>query len=476
MLMRVRGAGSALLIAAGPLVWAASTPGHVMPRGPTLVRDEPFPDFGTKCPGHGADSLPFQLVIPGEITNVPEYHDCQRFVRRHNLQPSSYDSLFAIFASQNAERLMDSLRALECGPQVKLSAVDTAPVLRTVRGNPSDPRLTYLGGGRDLPNATIVTPNFTRPTDCRAARNARHNSVGIAFAEIVSWGGTDARLGIAPNFNCLYLYDTAALKAFMRPVGHDEKKCLEPINPEVAVGTKLQVRAIHRAGLRREDAPPVARWDTDPQTGALYVGLYCDGKWCEVGRGVLTSSAQYVSESEDRIRRRVVEVKGWYDEQRLAQKGLDGKLVPSLVKGTMFPDPDLDGYTEDSFAPGVWLPAATVVISQAHDKYKSSLNLEPPGVPLGNTQIFLCREKTSDSARCLPAGETTPTCKMPDMNPTEKWFSRIVSGSGDVRYRCVHRYAHPGLHRPIPGTVRWAWFEDDEGGWIRCPAGCCYPN
>ena len=40
--------------------------------------------------------------------------------------------------------------------------------------------------------------------------------------------------------------------------------------------------------------------------------------------------------------RRVFEIKGWYDEQRLGQLDVNGKLIPAAFKGTIIADPGLD--------------------------------------------------------------------------------------------------------------------------------------
>lgn len=414
-----------------------------------------------KCPGHGKDSFP-QLVLPAEITNVPEYNDCQRFI----IGPS-YDSIYAVFVASNAASAITRLKALECLSSARLSNGEPAPRRSDREGVRLSPLYSSKGTPADT-SAVMDNPNFTRSLDCRGKPGQQWNSVGISVAEIVSLGGIYAPLGIKPKFNCLYIFDSAALKAIMRPVDADEKLCLEVVDPATVQGTPLLVRATSRAGLGPDDYPPVARWDTDPKTRHLYISMICGEKWCEVGQQGLTSSQQYSSTSPDPVERRVVEVKGWYDEQRLA-KIEGGKAVPSDSLGTMIPESALHGYQPEDFLTDVlWRRAAKLVIRQKLQKYKDDLNLDrSTGLQRWN-QGWLC---TGSLERCIPEADqpTVQSC-------TSGWFGRILSADGDTRYKCVKMHPHEGLSFPVPGTVRWAWYDRDEGGWIRCPGGCCYPS
>lgn len=434
--------------------------------GPNVVINPPptpgvWGSIPQKCPGHGSDSFP-SLVLPGEVTNVPEYNDCQRFI-----VGQSYDSIYAVFVAHNAASAINRLKALECRPSLTLSDGGVAP--RRPRSGPLSPSPLYASRGSPGDTSLVLdTPTFTRAPDCRTDSTKQWNSVGISVAEIVSLGGTYAPLGIKPKFNCLYIFDSAALKAIMRPVDEDEKLCLEVVDPATIVGTPLMVRASSRAGLGPEDYPPVARWDTDPQTGRLYVSMICGEKWCEVGETGLTSSVQYTSDSPDPSERRVVEVKGWYDEQRLARiEG--GVAVPSRAVGTMIPESGLDGYTPEDFTTDVlWRRAARLVISDTVSKYKTDLNLDrTAGIQQWN-QAWLC---AGSLQRCIPTADqpTVSAC-------TGGWFAKVLSYGGQTMYKCVKMHPHEGLSTPIPGTVRWAWYDTDEGGWIRCPVGCCYPS
>jgi hypothetical protein len=50
-----------------------------------------------------------------------------------------------------------------------------------------------------------------------------------------------------------------------------------------------------------------------------------------------------------------------------------------------------------------------------------------------------------------------------------------VKSGGSPMYHCITRYDVPIDSHGIatPGTTRWRWMANDEGGWFRCLYGCC---
>ena len=158
-------------------------------------------------------------------------------------------------------------------------------------------------------------------------------------------------------------------------------------------------------------------------------------------------------------------VKGWYDEQYLAE-GTTGDLKPMRVRGTAFPHPLLDRMNNETMFAGKWKPVSYLVLDgDPGVKYKTRLNLEQ-----GRNTVYYCFGAFS---ACEPTGVSEPPC------PTEadhKWWAKIESGqTHDVKYYCVTRRTHPNGNE-IPGAVRWRWDEDDEKLWVRCPQGCCTVN
>jgi hypothetical protein len=262
--------------------------------------------------------------------------------------------------------------------------------------------------------------------------------------------------------------------------------------------------------LDNSDVPVVARWEWDKARSVAYIGLWCGGAWCFVGDGSETPSSVYTTVAatpgpldlpafatsppdlllpgkKAKIKRRVTEVWGWFDQQHLAvPQVVVGKFQPALLVGTAFPHPALPYYSEADFA-GKWQPTGFVSLSEPNLHYKSKLNFisAPTAATLDArrlTRIYTCR------GTCTGVPDTLiSTCKWPTddpmqphppANPADRWWSKIVSSSGTV-YKCVIHRVHPNLQddqgQPIevPGTVRWRWMWNDETTWKRCGSACC---
>ena len=275
-----------------------------------------------------------------------------------------------------------------------------------------------------------------------------------ASATILNYDLPYQPLRIEKGISCLYLYSLNAVwQARIVPVKSDQA-CLQPMDP-AGPGADLRVDVL--AGAPGIDIPPVARWDWDVAVGQHYIGIRCGTRWCEVynpSQPSLKSSASYQGS-------RLVAAKGWYDEQYLAvPQGPD--LVPGAALGTIFPVGDLAGAVEANFDK-IWRQVALVSLSSASAEYKAKFNFVVGPAPHGQSAISLCR---GDVQSCLPAAATVNECD----NQSDPWWAKIVSGA-ETRYRCVIRRQHPGVS--IPGAARWRWKVEDEGGWVRCPNGCC---
>jgi hypothetical protein len=145
-------------------------------------------------------------------------------------------------------------------------------------------------------------------------------------------------LGIDSGFNCLYLYNPPQWKAKMVPVSGQKDCSRENIDPALVQGTGLQVRETMASGRSNADYPPVARWDVDAY-GKYFIGIKCLAAWCEIGTD-FGASPDYHG---DRTR----EIKGWYDEQYLSVRTANYPSWPTAIRGTAFPDPLLDRYTQE---------------------------------------------------------------------------------------------------------------------------------
>jgi hypothetical protein len=383
-----------------------------------------------KVPHSQTATVMGDLSVPGPITSVPEFHDCQRFVK----QDGAYGPLVAIFASFRLDVLVDSLYNLS-------------------------------KNGPFIPGTQITS--------------------AISVAEVFN---QDAQayppLGIAPGFNCVHLYyDAGVLKARMVAVGSQEINCLKPFDPTTGGGTPLKVSVKPTAGFVLSDYPPVARWDWDSVGKQQYIGIKCgSGDWCEIGPELFTPSSADLDPStattpEARVRR----IKGWYDEQYLdtATTADPTKFVPTAVKATVIPHPDLKTY---SFAPGTWHVTAHVALDAPLQLYKNKFNFDPVTIGAAQAQMNrmeFCRGTRNECA--IPSAEALPKGTCGPMNwfwsaIKARWWARILAASEltttNYRYYCVIRRGHP-VQLGVPGTARWRWLAKDPSIWEECTHGCC---
>lgn len=368
------------------------------------------------------------LSGPGRNTNIPEYHDCQRFIVNHGNGPV-YDSLYALFASQH---------------------------LDTIFGD-SQPQSVALG------------------------------VVAVPAAEILSLSGSYEPLHIQPGFNCLYLQRRGTgWAAWMVPSGHHEVACDRLQKPAdfAAVEMELQVRQVDGLqGYQDHDFPPVARWDWDPRAGQQVIGLKCGTGWCEVGSpdGFSTMRPPALPAglaSAVQAERRVYEIKGWYDEQELAS--VENPLRPSGVRGTFIPDPKLGelndkhstlANTVESPFYDHWTRVAEAYLSADNQGYRDNFNLGMR-TPDGRGSTFnLCFGGSGECSGADVAHAIAKSCT----NITSSgrhWWLRIDDPDGRPIYRCVSRMGNPD-GTITPATARWRWNLTDETTWVRCTSGCC---
>jgi len=179
------------------------------------------------------------------------------------------------------------------------------------------------------------------------------------------------------------------------------------------------------------------------------------------------------------VQHRVVEMKGWYDEQPLAHfVGTSLKPLPFL--GTIMPDPALDRLVKDNFKGG-WIHAGSATLGAPFTYYETKLGLVAGKPPHGDagwnlTETALCWKGLNDAAICkgVPATVEASCNWDPITDVGNKWYAQITSPDGTVKHVCVERHDHSAVvTTPIPGTARWMWLDRDETQWYRCDQGCC---
>ena len=408
---------------------------------PKEATASPYP----RAPGPG-------FAPTGRSTDVPEFNDCQRLL----LPNGAYGPLIAVFAAWDLERL-DTLVARDL--QVRV---------------PDRPELGV---------STQIPPTLSG----RRGRGARGR--GVSGPPVRRVGALILNLGadyqvedfvIRRGFSCLYLWPAPRWQARIVPVPTDDD-CLRPILPDTfsTPAGGLKVVEDWQGGSTLSDYPPVARWDRDAQ-GRPYIGIKCGSAWCEVGGVNFTPNPPYVGPFPNANVARVRRIKGWYDEQLLAVPDNTGKLVPSPLKGTIFPDPALDGYVDADFDRN-WARVAYVALDggrtsdYTHYLTKFGLQRAPVTAPFEQlNRIEMCH---GSSDQCQIARSEVPKCGPTQVVPpaTEvRWWARVSApGVPRPRHNCVVFLGHAGLGKHIPGTARWRWIIADEATWTRCVQGCC---
>src|SRR5574341_1766586 len=409
-----------------------------------------------ECPYH----VDTNYTLPGPITNVPEFHDCQRFiVKKGFFRTKVFGALYAIWVREKLDSVVFPLATLT-GPPTSL-------------GCSGPPTHIYVHDSSGL-----CVPAESAGANIQSSLT--FEATGVAVALVYSYGGRYHPLGIEPAFNCLYLYhpgaDTTVWQAKMVPV-QKEADCFANVNPAAVTGKLLYVRPFIPQGYAAQDYPPVGRWDRDSTTGRYYAGLRCRAAWCEIGPEGFHPSNGYTVASATALLRRTFEIKGWYDEQYLAvPSGND--VVPGPVKGTAFPDPALDALKLSDYDATTWIPVAYTVLHGGPGPYKDKLNFEAGAVPGVMNTVQFCHGDKDDlvksKERCLPeAWRSKLTCG-PATGEGEWWAMITSAAQKDTVYRCVTFRGHPGI--VMPGTVRWRWLASDETIWVRCTEGCCQVN
>lgn len=381
------------------------------------------------------------LPVSEPITDIPEFHDCQRLVSN-----GAYDSLFAIFASFRLESLPARWQ-----------------------------RDSNLAGIQGRPYGIVPA------------------------ATIYSHGGEYPQLGIQPGFNCLFFSRRASSdpwEAKMVPWGGNaDPDCSDFRHDPYTTGTPLEVR-VGESSFGSMDYPGVARWDWDEKGQQQYIGITCGAQWCEVGKSGFQPSLPYklpvltwqaiagvVPSPPSSSYTRVFKVKGWFDAQQLDTVAGSGMLPGP--RGFLIPSPLLDSINDAgglSAYQDNWSHVANAVVLGSYLKWNFTN---------GVNQIFFCYG-SYDTAGCgvtdaLPRvpGSSTLLSKCPADSTGLRWWAKIVSASGRTAYVCVERRDHSSelanymsahtnqVDIRIPGATRWRFLPNDPGGWIGCPTGCC---
>ena len=463
------------------------------------------------------------FTVSGPITDIPEFHDCQRFVQKDG---KGYDPLFAVFAAYNLDAIMTGLafdpvswsssnaavasvnaagRVSGIAPGnamiVATSTVDPARkiVVRLIVGAAPAPDTTVkvMVGSVGLPNISIGGTLTLVPV------LGPKTTSTLAAAEIYTFGAGYTPLGIGPNFSCLYIYFNSSnqlvgkMVAFGGALGSGTDQCMNEVNPNVASPLPEKMLTVVRTTAATSAGnPAAARWDFDPVNEKYYVGLKCGEGWCEVGEGTtdkpfVTSASLTTSAATPADQLVTMQGKGWYDQQELA--GAKGNTAtPSGLVGTIIPNPRLADFTMSTFKTkftvvayvGIEAKRGTTAeaAAAALKDYKAKFNYDP--VPVDRrldklNTISICHgSRFHCGVPDRPGGILCGDKKDYYFWPSHTWVKIEAANGGRVLYRCGIRRDHsdsPGFDPSmIAATTRWRWLATDETAWDYCSAaGCC---
>lgn len=384
---------------------------------------------------------PQEFLISEGITDIPEFHDCQRLIPNKDGE-HAYGRLAAVFARFQLDTLV---------------------------------------------------PMLDRPSDSTPGPRT------LAVAEVASEGEYES-LGIEVGFNCLLLrLDGGTLSARVVAMGTDHRgfECVQFERAPTPAGARVTELAVLPAKFDR--VPPVARWEWDTERDRQLIGVKCgEQRWCVIGPDDpphpvkshgLTGAPQGMT------------APGWYDEQSLAVAVTDGSapsdaaptLLPSGPFSTIFPDEALEQFRRDSYPRHEWIPAAHIAMPQPAPVYGAKLGLAQTDAPLpaasldGLNQLQFCvgtikscKVREADindpvASGCTKAYIDSLAAIPADARKLPIWARIIPPGSSSdsskTRYHCVTHREHPEVE--IPAVVRWRWRVDDETIWAYCPSGCC---
>ena len=361
----------------------------------------------------GSLAAPYGFSLPNPITDVPEYHDCQR-MREVDGNTVKYGALIAVFANPSLETMPESA--------------------------------------------------FSTPT--------------TVVEVFVSEPGGYRPLRIQNTFSCLVLQRDAKQEwhAWMMSVRRQDQCTKTFTMAQLKDDMTLQVVAT--SPPVGDTVPGVARWDWDSTMNRQYIGVRCASQWCEVGYGPLTPSETYTAGGSTGPEAANITIKGYYDEQRLAEFPAGGGMRPGENTGTLVPSPTLaatmagglDAYN------GGWSHVADVYMRPDAGSYAKSLNFvgdvaAPPKAK--HARVSLCRGGRLQCRPSLPHFFFRPSChKSP--GDGQIWYAKIEQDGKRPKYYCVVYRNHEG--HQIPPVTRWRWRVDDEGVWVSCPEGCCETN
>ena len=381
------------------------------------------------------------IPLSGPIANIPEYHDCQRFID----SSGSYDSVYAIFAAFH----LDTLDSALASGLIPVGTIYTPDGTYGPLGIKPGFNCLILGKQGSLWSAVMVPRGQGQSAaDCSGVSPAGGHPLVVRLEHVLH-------------------------AALFKPSDY----------PPVARWDWDSVHTQQYIGIRCGGAwceigaqgfQPSAPYEGEPVSFEKPPGI------------------SWPLQATERVQR----IKGWYDDQRLAS---DGPVQhPSVVRGRLIPSPLLDmvNWRQQHSALAVyknsWVHVAVAIMDGDYGKWNLGRGLN---------KIFLCYGTAAPRSCPMPisAKQENPSsielnsCPADPTDHTMRWWAKTESANGTTSYSCVQRMdhlaelmawkaLHPSTSSPasagfiIPGAARWRFLLNDESTWVSCPTGCCSKN
>lgn len=296
-------------------------------------------------------------------------------------------------------------------------------------------RLIENGALGPLAGLLVATERLANPGD---------PSDGVVLAEILNYTGPSyAALAIDSGWSCLWIRGPLqrpgrqwGIAAIRRPTSGS---CATEAFDTEPSDTLVVHRLTHGQG---GEYPSTGRWMWDAARGENFIGIRCGDAWCEIGREGFNGTAA-LSGPDD--------VPGWWDEQPLTYASTTGSglQVSNLVARIAPARPRIDP-ADRRLRSREGAHVATVTITGTDDAARAAYERKFGFDPAEDTHRIYMRDHR-------------PVWPIPRRTALR---SQGGAWSTNLLYR-------EHVWHGVPGSVRWAWFETDEGMWIPCKAGCC---
>lgn len=283
---------------------------------------------------------------------------------------------------------------------------------------------------------------------------AAHGAPGLFVAIVVvdppDGGGpmpsTYTNLGLKQGINCIWLRASSPDPALPYQVWVSDPWTTGACDRTHTTGLRGPLfvderRVPNGVGyFRHADYPPAPRFGINGTQPLL--GFKCLDAWCEAGPGPFAQHAPWVA-----VAGREGRIKGWHDEQRLAERDHSGVWRPT-IRATIVPVPNLDQLDKADFSKTtgsgrpIWVNVASIHLldDPSGTKYYTW------GLRRGRNLAELHFDGSAWHMRISPQGAPQVIWNVAEM-PHE-----------DVA---------------VPGSVRFRFTVADDGFWVPCGQSCC---